>query len=90
MTPDQRAVLEHSLGLDRARRPYRSHFAADPTTADGLTCRECVQAGWMTAGHVEQRCNTRDAWGEEITHEPLHFFYVTAAGAAALGVQLPK
>ncbi len=47
MTPEQRDVLRHALGLNRKDKPYRNFYAAEP---DDKICNELVDKLAMTRG----------------------------------------
>ena len=47
MTPRQREIIRHALGLDRARQSYRNHYVTGPGTDDFGDCEALVAAGMM-------------------------------------------
>jgi hypothetical protein len=47
MTPEQRDVMRHALGLGRSDREYRNHFVTGPGSADYPHCEALVAAGLM-------------------------------------------
>lgn len=72
MTPEQREVMRHALGLTRGSREYRNHFVTGPGSTDYPHCEALVQAGLMRRyeGHAL-------SGGDPI-------YSVTEAGRAAL------
>ena len=77
MTDEQKSVILHSLGVEHSRKkkpkPYRSYYCT--STADPKL-EEMVTAGWM------QR-------GGKINEGEDQYYFVTEAGAAAVGYKLP-
>lgn len=73
VTPAEEEILRHALGLTRKSEPYRCHFAASPGTEEEEVCESLKQRGYMTRSDPP---------------DPLHliFYYVTLAGAEAVGV----
>lgn len=80
LTDKHRQIVEHSLGLDRGRgtkKPYRNYFCAGPGGPDRAACEDLAARGLMSAGHTINDGRDR-------------YFFVTEAGAAAVGHELPK
>ena len=78
LAPEHRHILEHSLGLGYLqKKPYRNYFCAGPGGADRASCEALVALGLMETGHAINGGRDR-------------YFFVTEAGAAAVGHALPK
>jgi hypothetical protein len=73
----ERDCVEHALGLNRARRPYRNFFAAEPGSPDHETFVLLVARGlaWLAR---------RAGPGQ-----PCDLFAITEAGQRAVGVIPP-
>lgn len=71
LSPAQRHVIEHALGLTRGRVAYRNFFAADPGSPDCAIWEGLEAAG--LAGRIRP-----------LTPDSLVVFCVTEAGRAAL------
>lgn len=78
MTATQRRIIEHALGLPRAKAPYRNHFCTGRGSTNWADCRALCKAGMM-----------RDAGKKGGVFGGDHLFHVTSAGAAAVGAALP-
>lgn len=77
MTDEQTEIIRHSLGLTNPRakgKPYRNHYCAD---AEDQRLEPLVEAGLMRRGGIINEGRNR-------------YYHVTAAGAAAVGSELPK
>lgn len=72
LTDEQKHTLLHMTGLDRAKEPYRTHFATDPGTPDWETLQSLVALGLVHPG-----VKSSDVYGG------LWFFHVTDAGVGA-------
>ena len=72
MTPRQREIIRHALGLDRARQSYRNHYVTGPGTDDFGDCEALVAAGLM-----QRRPGHPLSGGDPI-------YWVTESGRAAL------
>lgn len=66
MTPDQRKMARHALGLDQHPRSYRNHYAAGVGTDIEERWEDLVRQGLAERGHQSER---------------LVVFYLTNAGA---------
>lgn len=73
-TKAQREIIEHSLGLNWKKEPYRNHYC----TADGDPRLEAL----VTLGLMKHGCTLND--GRD------RYYHVTAEGAAHIGKELPK
>lgn len=73
MTPLQREIMEHALGLGRGIAPFRNHFVTGPGSDDYEACEALVAAGLML-----KRNGSPLSGGEPI-------YFVTDAGKAAIG-----
>lgn len=73
----ERDCTEHALGLNRARRPYRNFFAAEPASPDHETFVRLVARGLA-------RLARRAGPGQ-----PCDIFAITEAGQRAVGVTPP-
>ncbi len=71
MTPRERHIVRHALGLDRKPKPYRNNFVAEWGTVDCHVLIDMVAKGWAT----ERRYS--------MTRE-MSVFQITDAGKAAL------
>lgn len=47
ITPEQRDVMRHALGLDSRRPEWRNHFVTGPGSTDYPHCEALVTAGLM-------------------------------------------
>lgn len=47
ITERQRSILAHSLGLDRAKKPYRNRFCTEEGSKDFDDCQALVERGFM-------------------------------------------
>lgn len=47
MTPRQRIILRHALGLTRESSPYRNHYVTGPGSEYFADCESLVTAGLM-------------------------------------------
>lgn len=77
LSRNERDCIEHALGLNRARRPYRNFFAAEPGSPDHeafvkLAARGLAQLGRRTSPGF-----------------PCDIFIVTEAGQRAVNVSPP-
>ncbi len=79
MTPNQLHILQHSLGLDDhgQGKPYRNHYATEPTCDSYEDCAALVALGFM------QDRGAISIWGG------LHAFVVTEAGKIAVRKHSP-
>lgn len=75
LTDDERELIEHSLGLSNAKRPYRTHYAAASGTKPYAICDALAERELMVRGETL-------SYGR--------FFHVTERGARAVGHSLPK
>ena len=67
VTDDERDILRHALGLDRARVSYRNSYSAMPSTDTYPVLMGLVNKGLMERGDY---------------HETVVHFHVTDAGKA--------
>jgi hypothetical protein len=74
MTPEQKHNIEHALGLGSAKKPYRRHYC---TYASDPELEAMVEAGWMVRGN-------------KINDGRDQYYFVTEAGAKAVGHDLPS
>jgi DNA-binding PadR family transcriptional regulator len=51
LRPEERQIIEHSLGLGRAKESYRNHFCAGDDHSDMPQINSLVQLGFMRASH---------------------------------------
>lgn len=71
LRPEERQIIEHSLGLTQAGESYRNHFCAGDDHDDMPQIKSLVQLGFMRASHkINQGRDT--------------IYVVTEAGKAAL------
>ena len=79
LTPVQQNVIEHSLGLGEGvkKKPYRTHYCTSVDSDAYNTCQSLVALGFMSSGKY-------------INEGKAQYFYVTEAGASAVGTKLPK
>lgn len=76
-TPQERHIIEHSLGLSHDRkRSYRNHFATDERGGDYKTI-----AGLCNRGLMEK--------GRQISGG-MYYFHVTEAGKKSLGYKFKE
>lgn len=61
ITPTQRAIMQHALGLQRNTREYRNHFVTGPGSDDYPDCRALVLAGLMR-DHEASQITGGDPW----------------------------
>jgi hypothetical protein len=78
LTTAERHVIKHSLGLLRAKEPYRNRFVSDPETSDWPILQALCERGLMVG-----RRYPLDEVGESWV------FIVTEAGRAALAEDMP-
>jgi hypothetical protein len=71
LRPEERHVIEHSLGLSRWPRSYRNHFCAGEGHDDMPYIKSLIELGFMRASHTIN--DGRDT-----------IYVVTDAGRAAL------
>ena len=70
MTPEQKALARHALGLPhRSRKSWRNHFVADEGSADYETWRQLVELGF-----ARRRAGNALSGGGDV-------FWLTRAGA---------
>jgi hypothetical protein len=69
LSPDELHTLRHALGLTRAKKSYRNHYAADPNNA---LCLRLERMGLL------QRVGNEVPMGELVTYR------VTGAGMSAV------
>lgn len=81
LTDRQRAMIRHALGLASAATPYRTHFVSYEQGDDFPNLVALEAAGFMRRGPAT--ATGRPELGDQVR------FDVTAAGAAAVGAQLP-
>lgn len=72
MTPRQRIILRHALGLTRESSPYRNHYVTGPGAEDFADCEALVAAGLM------RRYDPSELSGGD------YIYVVTEAGREAL------
>lgn len=77
MTDRQRKMLHHALGLDQAAKPYRDYYSTHPRADTYADVTALVEAGYFTPGDPPR-------------HGDLRVYFVTPAGAALFGVELPR
>lgn len=77
LTRNERDCIEHALGLNRARRPYRNFFAAEPGSPDHIALQSLLARGltWL-----QRRAGPG---------QPCDLFAVTEDGQRAVGVTPP-
>lgn len=75
MIERQSEILRHALMGGTRKRVYRAYFAVTPDTADFRACYALAKRGMMKQG---------------ATRDGLTFFHVTAGGAKAVGLHLPR
>lgn len=56
MTPTQRHILRHALGLDRGPVAYRNRFVTGPGSVDHPDCLALVAMGHMTRRDASTLC----------------------------------
>ena len=79
LTQEQRDILSHALGGDYPRkikrgRGFRNYYASELNDRD---CLDLVDRGYLSVGRTFNDGECR-------------YWYVTEAGAAAVGLKLPK
>lgn len=77
LTEGEKHVLVHSLTGSGDGKVYRNYFAASPGHDDLPHIRRLLARGFMVKG----RCYSNDGQS--------YYYHCTAAGAAAIGLQLP-
>lgn len=77
LTRNERDCIEHALGLNRARRPYRNFFAAEPSSPDHQDLLRLTARGLA-------RLYRHAAPGQ-----PCDLFSITEAGQRAVNVSPP-
>lgn len=77
LTEKQKEIIQHALGLNRAKKPFRNRFVTGPGSKDfevleSLEANGCAKRNehWLTGGDI--------------------FFWITEKGAEAVGSELPK
>lgn len=71
LRPEERQIIEHSLGLSRSKESYRNYFCAGDDHDDMPQIKSLVQLGFMRASH-------------KINDGTSTIYVVTDAGKAAL------
>ena len=74
MTSEDTQIIKHALGLDHGAKPYRNHYVAAKGTLEWAVCEGLEARGLLRRGHAT-------SYGQ--------YFYVTEAGARAVGWPLP-
>jgi hypothetical protein len=77
LSPAERKIIHHALGLPNAPKPYRNHYCAPSGGETREACERLADRGLLERGDIQERSQSR-------------FFYVTDTGAAALGHTLPE
>lgn len=75
LTADQKDIIRYSLGLNYTKKAYLNHYCAEVSNAVEL--ERLVELGMVTRGGTINRGNYR-------------YYFVTEAGASAVGSKLPK
>ena len=75
ITESQKRKMEHTLGLDYRKKPFRNRYVTDFGFKNNDELIELVDMGLM---------------GRNKFHEQGYFYWVTEEGAKFLGVELPE
>jgi len=74
--PEDGQLIWHALGLDHSIRPFRKYYISPASGPTREQCERMEANGWL------------EKFGKPDKHGMV-CFYVTKAGAALIGVELP-